>query len=442
MELDQETARRLLVSGAMLLVTDAPPDLAFGIDLNEWQTGPRFKGLKLIPPGFHFVHYSAPGESAVRAGFVKFFKPKEIFVVHWDPSTEDVVDEADLDRDHVMRLKHSTFPVCSYRGGIADETNTTDILEFEPGLGAYPLMPHPQQPVATYQKWLRLTTHVNEQLVARLLPSPLKRVSASVSTSRFSDLDTTILQEQRRKFEQEHRRSAARRGESLPSESAAMAQDLVPEEVSASTADATGEIKFSVIDLKRSFPVNATSEQVTRFSLDKSHLLRTVLEKDCQGDYRVLFGEMQLSFLLFLVGHVYDGLEQWKCIVQMICSSKEFLDIQQRQPLRTDPPVRSLFIHDFIVCLHAQLQECPDDLFVDALSSSNFLREALVTLVCTLRDPDSVDRIPDRCMEQKLASFVALISDRFKWDLEAAVEERWATEDIEEGEYAPMVVHI
>ncbi|KAJ3207588.1 dolichol-P-mannose synthesis [Entophlyctis luteolus] len=390
MELDQETARRLLVSGAMLLVTDAPPDLAFGIDLNEWQTGPRFKGLKLIPPGFHFVHYSAPGESAVRAGFVKFFKPKEIFVVHWDPSTEDVVDEADLDRDHVMRLKHSTFPVCSYRGGIADETNTTDILEFEPGLGAYPLMPHPQQPVATYQKWLRLTTHVNEQLVARLLPSPLKRVSASVSTSRFSDLDTTILQEQRRKFEQEHRRSAARRGESLPSESAAMAQDLVPEEVSASTADATGEIKFSVIDLKRSFPVNATSEQVTRFSLDKSHLLRTVLEKDCQGD----------------------------------------------------TPVRSLFIHDFIVCLHAQLQECPDDLFVDALSSSNFLREALVTLVCTLRDPDSVNRIPDRSMEQKLASFVALISNRFKWDLEAAVEERWATEDIEEGEYAPMVVHI
>jgi hypothetical protein len=32
-------------------------DFDFGIDCNEWQTGPRFKGLKMIPPGIHAVYY-------------------------------------------------------------------------------------------------------------------------------------------------------------------------------------------------------------------------------------------------------------------------------------------------------------------------------------------------------------------------------------------------
>jgi AAR2 protein len=55
--MDQETANVLFDKGAILLILDPPENLEFGIDYNAWSTGPLFKGVKLIPPGLHFVFY-------------------------------------------------------------------------------------------------------------------------------------------------------------------------------------------------------------------------------------------------------------------------------------------------------------------------------------------------------------------------------------------------
>lgn len=54
-----------------LLFLDAPQNLEFGIDYNVWKTGPKFKGLKGIPPGVHFVYYNIASHSATsfRSGF-------------------------------------------------------------------------------------------------------------------------------------------------------------------------------------------------------------------------------------------------------------------------------------------------------------------------------------------------------------------------------------
>ncbi|KAJ3130953.1 a1-alpha2 repression [Physocladia obscura] len=372
MNIDQETAKRLLANGAIMLLMDFPVDLSFGIDLNEWQTGPRFKGLKLIPPGFHFIHYRSV-----------------IYVGQWNTSDEDITTESDLDPDHVARLKYN-------------------ILEFEANLGAYPLIPHPQQPVPTFQKWLRLTNFINEQLVNKLLPNS-KKVSSLVSSSRFSELDGTI---QGINIKNNNNRFSERE----TTDSTAV-QNII-------------EIKFSVIDLKHSFPENSAPEQRTKYWLDKSYLLKNLLKYTWKGDYKALLGELQFSFVLFLVGQVYDGLEQWKSIVKLLCTSKEAL---------ADTSLVSSLFFDFISCLYAQLEECPDDFFVDALSSSNFLREAIVDLVCNIRDPDTCDRVPNPQLEQKLSLFVNFVSERFKWDLEKAVHEKWAFDENEEGEFAPVI---
>jgi hypothetical protein len=58
--MDQETANVLFDKGAILLFLEAPENLEFGIDFNAWTTGPLFKGVKLIPPGLHFVFYRYP----------------------------------------------------------------------------------------------------------------------------------------------------------------------------------------------------------------------------------------------------------------------------------------------------------------------------------------------------------------------------------------------
>lgn len=56
--MDQQTANALFDAGACLLFLEAPPNLEFGIDYNSWIIGPLFKGVKLIPPGLHFIYFS------------------------------------------------------------------------------------------------------------------------------------------------------------------------------------------------------------------------------------------------------------------------------------------------------------------------------------------------------------------------------------------------
>ncbi len=47
----------------MLLLLDVPQNIQFGIDNTFWKTGNKFKGVKLIPPGAHFVYYSLQSEN-------------------------------------------------------------------------------------------------------------------------------------------------------------------------------------------------------------------------------------------------------------------------------------------------------------------------------------------------------------------------------------------
>ena len=55
--MDPELACRLFEEGAFLVLLDVPEGTEFGIDYNCWNVGPKFKGVKMIPPGFHFVFY-------------------------------------------------------------------------------------------------------------------------------------------------------------------------------------------------------------------------------------------------------------------------------------------------------------------------------------------------------------------------------------------------
>ena len=116
--MDDETAQKLFSEGAFLIFLDVPQRTEFGIDYNSWNVGPKFKGVKMIPPGFHFVFYAAvgrTGQSAPRTGFFHYFKQREIVVKKWDKDTEDVVDQhlttEELDcfragKVNFYRLKH------------------------------------------------------------------------------------------------------------------------------------------------------------------------------------------------------------------------------------------------------------------------------------------------------------------------------------------------
>lgn len=50
-----QDANELNKRGGTILCLDVPPGTTFGLDCMSWTTGDRFKGVKMIPPGVHYV---------------------------------------------------------------------------------------------------------------------------------------------------------------------------------------------------------------------------------------------------------------------------------------------------------------------------------------------------------------------------------------------------
>ena len=65
--------------------------MEFGIDYKSWNVAPKFIGLKMIPPGVHFIYISV--KDAPRIGFFHNFKEHEILVRTWSKENEDFVDD-------------------------------------------------------------------------------------------------------------------------------------------------------------------------------------------------------------------------------------------------------------------------------------------------------------------------------------------------------------
>lgn len=95
---------------AFLIVTGAPDNLEFGIDLLAINITDEFRGVKLIPPGPHFIYTSAKDnfDIGARTGFLHFFKVGEILVKEWNPQTEELQDRSKGDIDlEKQRIKEN-----------------------------------------------------------------------------------------------------------------------------------------------------------------------------------------------------------------------------------------------------------------------------------------------------------------------------------------------
>lgn len=93
MEMPQELARKLFEEGAILILAGIPIGTEFGIDLKTYKVGENFRGVKMIPPGSHFVHTAAEGpygDSALRVGFIHYYKKQEIVIREWDDQNEEL----------------------------------------------------------------------------------------------------------------------------------------------------------------------------------------------------------------------------------------------------------------------------------------------------------------------------------------------------------------
>ena len=60
-------------------------------------SGPRFKGVKMLPPGLHFLSFQArsrrdPGTLSPPVSTFLLLQPRQVVVRRWDPASEGLVE--------------------------------------------------------------------------------------------------------------------------------------------------------------------------------------------------------------------------------------------------------------------------------------------------------------------------------------------------------------
>ena len=332
-KLSGSEARQLYEQGALLVLLNLPPKSVFGIDTNSWEVGDKFKGVKMIPPGVHFIHcqsVSRDGCTGPVIGFFHVFKSKEMVVKEWDQKME------------MFSVK---------------ETNADELAAIEGNIHLYEpcLAPFPFDDLKT---WISLSCHITHFSLVQL---------------GINDCTLSVI-------------------------------------------NPDGLVKFSSIPSPIT-PKGASPNEITKAHMDQTSTLNACIISNYQGDSRSLLGELQSSFLLFLYGHIYEGFEQWRRLLELFCSCDQAL------------LTHSELFSQFISVLHFQLNVIPMDFFLlgdqstetaGAVGGSNiFLISKLNNLFLNLNES------PGNCegLKSRADRFKSMLIHKFKWNFECPEED-------------------
>ena len=290
-----------------LLLLNSPKKMQFGIDLSQWIIGEKFMGIKLIPIGIHYISFSLSEEN--NAFKQGFF----IEIEEGKNKCKNIIRE--------WSTKYETFIK------INDEMNKNysiglDNLDFDQFLGNYPY--------EQIQNWKDLTNFLNKNIINKLQ----------------INIDMTMcpgIKEENKNKEKE------------------VESENEINDTKINTQLMTYEnIEFTEFYLNQPEYIN---------SLDKSILLEKIISKlKIPSEF---LGEFQYTFILFLIGEVYEALKQWKDIFILISSSENLLTKKNYEK----------FFCDFTEIIYNQLRLFPDDLMHDVILENNFLKRYLANFL-------------------------------------------------------------
>lgn len=136
------------------------------------------------------------------------------------------------------------------------------------------------------------------------------------------------------------------------------------------------------------------ANELTLLYLDKSIVLESLVLKK-YGSYENILGELQLSFLMFLLIFCYDSLEHWKKVLDTICRSEKML-IEKPE-----------FTIAFMRIIYEQLNFSPADFFQNELSKDNFLKPALTCLFDNLNGINIKNNSNVKEHKKRLLNFIS-----------------------------------
>ncbi|XP_077243948.1 AAR2 protein family isoform X2 [Tasmannia lanceolata] len=271
--MEPDRALKLVKHGATLLLLDVPHFTLLGIDTQMFSVGPIFRGIKMIPPGPHFVYYSScNGDGSEFSPIIGFFittSPTEVIIRKWHHQEERLVKlSEEEERRYCEAVKN---------------------MEFDHQLGPYGLN--------HFGEWKQISNYITKNTIERIEP-----IGGEISVGSESGLIDQVpktsmekqLMEQLRnsKFSQSAEKSYRRRCYYTP----------VPHIV-----------KHKGI----------SGEELTSLNIDKTQLLETILMEDFRGGEDLLMGELQFAFIAFLMGQSLEAFFQWKALVSLFFSCTE-----------------------------------------------------------------------------------------------------------------------
>mmetsp|Transcript_65594 Transcript_65594/g.211612 ORF Transcript_65594/g.211612 Transcript_65594/m.211612 type:complete len:425 (-) Transcript_65594:62-1336(-) len=368
---------RLTEHGCSVLCLGCPEGMLFGIDYSAWAVGPRFMGVKLVPPGLHYVYCSASAEDVgvARTGFFLHMRPGDVSVFRWDPEVEELAPLENLDEE------------ARYADGVR-------CFDFDAHLGPYPLQ--------LASQWAELTRHATAGLVGKIEP-----VSRAVRSKRAEydargpndpaeaqqaaqeaqeglegpeegqegdDAEMDVEpQQQQQAAGPKARRRAQPQGQAPPAA-----------EPQLESNSASGNLFFSVVPRARKGR-GGTPAETTRLHMDRSEQLEEMITREYGGEELGILGELQLAYVAFLLGQNFDGFEQWRALLQLLCGCEA---AAARRPELFAELCRTFF---------AQLSQAPSDLFGDDLTRDNFMGACALSLLEVCDTEAAPAKLRKRC---------------------------------------------
>ncbi|KAL5573907.1 hypothetical protein UlMin_023504 [Ulmus minor] len=271
--MDSEMALELVKHGVTLLLLDVPQHTLIGIDTLVFTVGPAFKGIKMIPPGPHFVYCSSSTrdgkEFSPITGFFVDAGPSEVIVRKWDQQEERLVKVSEEEEER-------------YCGAVRS-------LEFDKHLGPYNL--------TQYADWKRLSNYITKNTIERLEP-----IGGEI----------TVVSEPMML------KSAPKTAMEKALDEQMKASKFSP---SAETSQKKGCYFTSIPRVIKRKGIQG--QELTSLNLDKTQLLESLLIKDYGGSEDLPLGELQFTFIAFLMGQSLEAFLQWKSIVSLLFGCTE-----------------------------------------------------------------------------------------------------------------------
>lgn len=307
--IDSELARKLFEHGAVLIVAGVPTGTEFSMDCTKNVVAERFRGVKMIPPGPHFVTCASRGpygDMAPKVGFIHYYKEQEIIIREWDETTEELTTRTKGDADlEKQRIRENLKELDVY------------------------LAPYDYSAMA---KWTAQSAFISERVITRLSP-------ANGIIRNCVDLLSCPDEERPRGHGVEIMSPVTRRlKQNSTFDEDALLPDLKP--IPGTSSNYT--------KIPDRCPKTASPQEVSKHHLDSIAAVDNLLGQFEDPDE--LLGEVQFAFVSYFAGGSLEGLAHWRKILLLLAHSE------------VAAQKYSLFFKKYLKVLSAQIPELPEEL--------------------------------------------------------------------------------